>query len=46
MEMVQNGKIKLDGLITHRFPLSSYREAFRLVKTKSEDVIKAVFVMD
>ena len=46
MEMVQEGRIKLDGLITHRFPLSSYREAFRLVKTKSQDVIKAVFVVD
>jgi len=46
MEMVQSGKIKLDGLVTHRFPLSAYREAFRLMKTKSQEVIKAVFVTD
>jgi threonine dehydrogenase-like Zn-dependent dehydrogenase len=46
VEMVQSGKIRLDGLVTHRFPLSAYQDAFRLMKTKSEDVIKAVFVMD
>jgi len=45
MELVQSGKIQLDGLVTHRFPLSAYREAFRLMNTKSQEVIKAVFVM-
>lgn len=46
MKMVMDRKVKLDGFITHRFPLDEYREAFRLVKEKSADVIKTVFVMN
>lgn len=45
MEMIMEKKVRLDGFITHRFALDDYREAFRLVKEKSADVIKTVFVM-
>jgi len=46
IEMIMEKKIRLDGFITHRFPLEDYREAFKLVKEKSADVIKTVFVMN
>jgi threonine dehydrogenase-like Zn-dependent dehydrogenase len=46
MEMIQRGKINLKGFVTHRFPLKDYKKAFQLVREKSEDVIKAVFVVD
>lgn len=43
MEMIQNGKICLDGMITHRFPLPEYRKAFTLLRDCPEKVIKVVF---
>lgn len=46
IEMIRKKKVRLDGFITHRFPLSRYGEAFRLVKEKSADVIKAVLEME
>jgi threonine dehydrogenase-like Zn-dependent dehydrogenase len=45
IEMIQEGSIDLDGFITHRFPLSAYREAFRVAKKKTGRVIKVVFEM-
>jgi threonine dehydrogenase-like Zn-dependent dehydrogenase len=46
IEMIQEGKINLDGFITHRFPLSEYREAFKVARRKVGRVIKVVFEMD
>ena len=43
MEMIQKGSIRLEGFITHRFPLSGYREAFRVARQKVGRVIKVVF---
>jgi threonine dehydrogenase-like Zn-dependent dehydrogenase len=43
MEMIQEGKINLEGFITHRFPLSDYREAFKVARQKVGRVIKVVF---
>jgi threonine dehydrogenase-like Zn-dependent dehydrogenase len=43
MEMIQKGSIRLDGFITHRFPLSAYREAFKVAGQKVGRVIKVVF---
>jgi len=43
IDMIEKGTINLEGFVTHRFPLAAYREAFRLVREKSADVIKAVF---
>ena len=33
-------QIRLDGLITHRFPLDRAAEAYRLVDTSPEDVLQ------
>ncbi len=46
MEMIQQGRIKLDGFITHRFPLAEFREAFKVARRKVGRVIKVVFEMD
>jgi threonine dehydrogenase-like Zn-dependent dehydrogenase len=46
IEMIQEGRVDLDGFITHRFPLREFREAFRVAKKKAERVIKVVFEMD
>jgi threonine dehydrogenase-like Zn-dependent dehydrogenase len=44
MDMILKGKVKLDGFITHRFPLDEYKKAFKLVGGKGDNkVIKAVF---
>jgi 2-desacetyl-2-hydroxyethyl bacteriochlorophyllide A dehydrogenase len=42
MEMIRSGDIRLDGFITHRFPLDRYQEAFQTIKKGQETVIKAV----
>jgi threonine dehydrogenase-like Zn-dependent dehydrogenase len=42
MEMIRSGDIRLDGFITHRFPLDRYQEAFQTIKKGRETVIKAV----
>ncbi len=46
MEMILDEKISLDGFVTHRFPLSEYRKAFKLFRDKKENVIKVVFEME
>lgn len=43
MEMIGDGRIDLDGFITHRFPLSRYRRAFSMIRARKEPVIKVVF---
>lgn len=43
IKMIMKKRISLEGFVTHRFPLDDYKQAFRLVKEKSADVIKAVF---
>jgi threonine dehydrogenase-like Zn-dependent dehydrogenase len=43
MEMIEQGRISLDGFITHRFALDDYREAFQLVRDKPGRVIKVIF---
>jgi len=44
--MILDGTIRLDGFITHRFPLKHYKKAFKLFRDKKEHVIKVVFEMD
>ena len=39
--LVARGRVKLDGLITHRFPLERAAEAYRLVESYADGVIKA-----
>ncbi|MBN2283256.1 MAG: alcohol dehydrogenase catalytic domain-containing protein [Deltaproteobacteria bacterium] len=43
IEMIREEKVHLEDFVTHRFALDDYRKAFKLVKEKSADVIKAVF---
>jgi threonine dehydrogenase-like Zn-dependent dehydrogenase len=45
IRMIQEGKINLKGLVTHRFALKDYKEAFRMFRKKEERVIKVVFEM-
>ena len=42
MEMIRDGRVNMDGLITHRFPLAEYKQAFRMFRQKTEPVIKVV----
>ena len=37
---IEKGKIDTTPLITHRFPLSSIDEAYRIFENKEEEVIK------
>jgi threonine dehydrogenase-like Zn-dependent dehydrogenase len=46
IEMILDGKINLDGFITHRFPMKKYKNAFKLFRDKKENVIKTVIEMD
>ena len=42
MGLVTSGKITLDGLVTHRFPLVDVQRGFELVESYSDNVFKAV----
>ena len=41
-ELMVEGKYKIDGFITHRFPLDRYKDAFRLMKINPPDLVKIV----
>ena len=43
MEMIADGRIDLDGFITHRFPLSRYRQAFGMIRGRKQPAIKVIF---
>ncbi|MCX7424070.1 MAG: alcohol dehydrogenase catalytic domain-containing protein, partial [Planctomycetia bacterium] len=42
IELLASGRLDARGLVTHRFPLESIREAFELVASYRDGVIKAV----
>jgi L-iditol 2-dehydrogenase len=44
MEMLNEGKIKMEKLITHRFALDRIEEAFMAAKEKPEGFVKSVIV--
>jgi L-iditol 2-dehydrogenase len=46
MEMLNQGKIKMDKLITHRFKLEDIEDAFKTAKDKPEGFVKSVIVND
>jgi threonine dehydrogenase-like Zn-dependent dehydrogenase len=46
MEMLNDGKIKMDKLITHRFELYDIENAFKTAKDKPEGFVKSVIVND
>ena len=41
MRLVTSGRLSLEGLVTHRFPLTSINEAFRTAIQKPEGFVKA-----
>ncbi len=42
VEMISSGRIDLDFMITHRFPLERTAKAFRLLDSYEEGIIKAI----
>jgi threonine dehydrogenase-like Zn-dependent dehydrogenase len=47
LELMAQGKLDLEPLLTHKFALSDYRTAFRAMSTKGENgLLKAVFAFD
>jgi threonine dehydrogenase-like Zn-dependent dehydrogenase len=47
MELMAQGKVDLTPLLTHKFPLADYRQAFQTLRAKgSNGVLKAVFTYE
>src|SRR5574338_167948 len=46
MELLNSGKIKMDKLVTHSFPLEKIEDAFNAAKEKPEGFVKSVIVND
>ncbi|QHJ70101.1 zinc-binding alcohol dehydrogenase family protein [Planococcus halotolerans] len=46
VELLNNGKLKSDGLITHRFSLNDVQEAFTFVEKNPDKVRKALIVFE
>lgn len=43
IELLRQGKLTIDGLITHRFPLEKWRQAIATAQDKKSGAIKVVF---
>jgi threonine dehydrogenase-like Zn-dependent dehydrogenase len=41
-DLMREGRYKIDGFITHRFPLGQYKDAFRLMLQNPPDLVKIV----
>jgi threonine dehydrogenase-like Zn-dependent dehydrogenase len=41
-ELIREGRYKIDGFITHRFPLERYQDAFRLMLQNPPELVKIV----
>ena len=46
LEMMENGRIDISNMVTHRFPFSETKEAFDLVAAYSDGVMKAMIDFD
>jgi len=46
IQLVSQGLIELDALITHRIPFESYIEAYRLIDTQKDKVMKVLIEME
>jgi L-iditol 2-dehydrogenase len=47
LELMAQGKLDMSPLLTHKFPLSEYRSAFRTLMAKGQNrVLKAVFTFE
>ena len=43
VKLLHTGKLRFDGLVSHRFQLEDAREAFDLIDRHPESVIKVIF---
>lgn len=43
VELMRQGKLTVDGLITHRFPLNEWRRAIRTARDKRSGAIRVIF---
>lgn len=46
LDLIESGKLKVDFLVTHRFPFAETKKAFDLVEGYRDGVIKAMILMD
>ncbi|HOA36242.1 MAG: zinc-binding dehydrogenase [Dethiobacteria bacterium] len=46
IDLLRKGRCSLDGFITHRFKLDRYKDAFRAMIERPEEVIKVVLEID
>jgi len=46
MRLLTSGRLRLDDLVTHRFPLSEINEAFRAAVEKPQGFVKSTVVME
>ena len=46
ISLIESGKIRVKPLITHMFDLEKIEDAFQIVKTQSDNIIKAVILQD
>jgi threonine dehydrogenase-like Zn-dependent dehydrogenase len=44
IEWIGNGKLPTDGVVTHKFPMGSWKEAFHLAKTGEENALKVILI--
>ena len=42
VELIKNGKLDMEKLVTHKFKLEQINEAFDLYRTHNKELIKAV----
>jgi threonine dehydrogenase-like Zn-dependent dehydrogenase len=42
LEMMENGKTDISNMVTHRFPFADTKEAFDLVASYGDGVMKAM----
>ena len=44
IEWIENGKLPTEGVVSHKFPLEQWEEAFEYVKTSKDGALKVVLV--
>jgi len=46
LQLLESGKLVMDDLVTHRYPLAEINEAFRTATQKSDDFVKGVIIFE
>ena len=46
IEWIGNGKMKTEGVVTHKFPLEMWKEGFRIASESGEGTLKVILVPD